>query len=53
MPFMTACILVGIVYVLFDCNWVSEKKENYSAWLFFPIDNNNNFITALEIAYCY
>ncbi len=25
---ITACILPCIVYVLFDCNWVSGKKNN-------------------------
>ncbi len=30
---ITACILACIVYVLFDCNWVSEKKFKCSAFL--------------------
>ncbi len=38
---ITACI----VYVLFDCNWVSEKKTDLLC-LFF-IDNSNNYIMLL------
>ncbi len=44
----TACILAGIVYILFDCNWVSEKKNTIKASF---IDNSNNYIIALKIAY--
>ncbi len=43
----------GIVYVLFDCNCVSEKKHYEVLCLSF-IDNSNNYIIALEITYyCY
>ncbi len=39
--------------LLFDCNWVSEKKH-YKAHCLSFIDNSNNYIIALEIAYyCY
>ncbi len=39
--------------VLFDCNWVSEKRHYKVLYLSF-IDNSNNYIIALEIAYyCY
>ncbi len=42
---ITACILAFI-----DCNWVSEKKHYKVLCLSF-IDNSNNDIIALEIAY--
>ncbi len=43
---ITACI----VYALFDCNCVSGKKHYKVLCLYF-IDNSNNYIIALEIAY--
>ncbi len=47
---ITACIIACIVYVLFDCNWVSEKKH-YKVFCLSFIDNSNNYIIALEKAY--
>ncbi len=50
---ITAGILACIVYVLFDCNLVSEKKH-YKVFCLSFIDNSNNYIIVLEIAYyCY
>ncbi len=48
----TACILAAIMYFLTVIGYL--KKAHHEAFCFSFIDNSNNYIIALEIAYyCY